>query len=324
MPEHLEYCFICGSSYGASSDAEGGGGLLCSCMALEAATNPNQSSSSSSRPSKASYNDIDLIFGMELSTTKQFDRVKTAVLDAILDLLPPQVSRKRMSPCALKEAYVSKMVKVCEGDRWSLIALGNGQPSAYSPNSSVKGRSCSVELKFVDNMRRQYEFSVDSFQIVLDSLMLFYKCSSVPMSAKFYPTIVGESVYGDFTEALFHLHHGLIATRHPEEIRGGGLLKYCNLLVRGYRPAETHSIAPLQRYMCSRFFIDFPEVEQQEIKLRTYLANHMSGVGARLRYAFLVTLYQVVDSSTVCLMGHERRLTLTLIQRLAFELFANE
>jgi len=85
-----------------------------------------------------------------------------------------------MSQCALKEAYVSKMVKVCEGDRWSLIALGNGQPSS----SHNKGRSCSVELKFVDVMRRQYEFSVDSFQIVLDSLMLFYKCSTVPMSEK--------------------------------------------------------------------------------------------------------------------------------------------
>ena len=41
--------------------------------------------------SNCSYNDIDLIFGMELSTSKHFDRVKTAVLDALLDLLPPQV-----------------------------------------------------------------------------------------------------------------------------------------------------------------------------------------------------------------------------------------
>lgn len=99
-----------------------------------------------------------------------------------------------MSPCALKEAYVSKMVKVCDSDRWSLIALGSGQPLSYSMmstpstvgSSSVNGksRSCSVELKFVDSMRRQYEFSVDSFQIVLDSLMLFYKCATVPMSSR--------------------------------------------------------------------------------------------------------------------------------------------
>jgi hypothetical protein len=76
--------------------------------------------------------------------------------------------------------------------------------------------------------------------------------------------------------------------------------------------------------MCSRFFIDFPEVDQQELKLRTYLANHMSGVSGQLRYSFLVTLYNVVDSSTVCLMGHERRLTLNLIQRLACQLFATD
>jgi hypothetical protein len=312
LPEQLDYCYVCG--YGYQSGEEGG--LLCSCAATETTTNAGHNGSKA-----GSYNDIDLIFGMELSTAKHFDRVKTAVLDALLDLLPPQVSRKRMSQCALKEAYVSKMVKVCEGDRWSLIALGNGQPNN---NSNGKGRGCSVELKFVDQMRRQYEFSVDSFQIVLDSLMLFYKCSTVPMSGRFYPTVVGESVYGDFNESLFHLHHGLISTRHPEEIRGGGLLKYCNLLVRGNRPADVHSIQPLQRYMCSRFFIDFPEIEQQELKLRTYLANHMSGASVRLRYAFLITLYHVVDSSTVCLMGHERRLTLQLIQRLACQLFSND
>ncbi len=65
-------------------------------------------------------------------------------------------------------------------------------------------------------------------------------------------------------------------------------------------------------------------MDQQELKLRTYLSNHMSGVSGRLRYAFLVTLHNVVDSSTVCLMGHERRLTLCLIQRLACQLYASE
>lgn len=99
-----------------------------------------------------------------------------------------------MSSCALKEAYVSKMVKVCDGDRWSLIALGNCQSNSFTPPSSPfmesnsgesKGhRSCSVELKFVDTMRRQYEFSVDSFQIILDSLLLFYKCATVPMTSR--------------------------------------------------------------------------------------------------------------------------------------------
>eukprot|EP00095_Tigriopus_kingsejongensis_P010753 maker-scaffold277_size226016-snap-gene-1.26 protein:Tk10753 transcript:maker-scaffold277_size226016-snap-gene-1.26-mRNA-1 annotation:"protein fam46c" len=171
-----------------------------------------------------SYNDLDLIFSVDLSTGKAYDRVKCAVLDSLMDLLPKEVSRKRMSSCSMKEAYVSKMVKVNESDRWSLITLGNN-------------RTKSVELKFVHHMRRQYEFSVDSFHILLDTLFLYYDCAQMEISENFYPTVVGESMFGDFHEALYHLHKKQIATRNPEEIRGGGLLKYCNLLCKGYKPA---------------------------------------------------------------------------------------
>lgn len=147
------------------------------------------------------YNDLDLIFGIEFSSSRHYDRVKTAVLNTLFDLLPDGVSRRRITPCTLKEAYVGKMVKVNnnnDGDRWSLISLGN------SPGHK------NVELKFVDTMRRQFEFSVDSFQIVLDSLFLFYDCAALPISENFYPTVVGESVYGDFQEALYHLQKKLI------------------------------------------------------------------------------------------------------------------
>jgi hypothetical protein len=76
--------------------------------------------------SDISYNDLDLIFSVDLSTIKAFERVKAAVLESLMQLLPEGVSRKRMSSCSLKEAYVSKMVKVNDsGDRWSLITLGN-------------------------------------------------------------------------------------------------------------------------------------------------------------------------------------------------------
>ena len=84
-------------------------------------------------------------------------------------------------------------------------------------------------------MKRKYEFSVDSFHIMLDTLFLFYSCAKMPIADNFYPTVLGESVYGNFEEALLHLHKKLIATKQPEEIRGGGLLKYCNLLVKNYR-----------------------------------------------------------------------------------------
>lgn len=260
------------------------------------------------------YNDLDLIFGVELSSGRNFDRVKTAVLGSLFDLLPEGVSRKRITTCSLKEAYVGKMVKVNhEGDRWSLISLGNSRGHR------------NVELKFVDSMKRPFEFSVDSFQIILDSLLLFYECSELSISETFYPTVVGESVYGDFQEALYHLHKKLIATRHPEEIRGGGLLKYCNLLVRSYKAALPDYIKTLERYMCSRFFIDFPDTHQQRAKLENYLWNHFVGTEEEsLKYQFLMLLHSVVEESTVCLMGHERRQTLQLIEDLACQVFCQE
>lgn len=261
-----------------------------------------------------SYNDLDLIFAVEISSNRHFDRVKSAVLSTISDLLPDCSMRKRITPGSLREAYVGKMVKVNnDGDRWSLISLGN------SPGHK------NVELKFVDTMRRQFEFSVDSFQIILDSLLLFYDCAELPISENFYPTVVGESVYGDFHEALYHLQNKLISTRQPEEIRGGGLLKYCNLLVRNYIPVDSKQIKKLERYMCSRFFIDFPDILQQRIKLEAYLRNHFWGIEEEpLQYHYLVHLHDVVENSTVCLMGHERRQTLNLIEHLAMQVSCRE
>ncbi|XP_007253082.2 terminal nucleotidyltransferase 5Bb [Astyanax mexicanus] len=257
------------------------------------------------------YKDLDLIFGLSLTDDKTFRLVKDVVLDSLLEFLPVGVSRERISALTLKEAYVQKLVKVCnDTDRWSLISLSNNT-----------GKN--VELKFVDSLRRQFEFSVDSFQIGLDSLLLFDRCSETPMSESFHPTVLGESMYGDFEEALGHLRSKTIATRSPEEIRGGGLLKYCHLLVRGFRPVSESQIKTLQRYMCSRFFIDFPDIGEQHRKLEAYLQNHFNGIEHK-RYECLVTLRRVVDESTVCLMGHERRQTLALISALALRVLAEQ
>ncbi|XP_043861248.1 terminal nucleotidyltransferase 5A [Dromiciops gliroides] len=257
------------------------------------------------------YKDLDLIFCADLQGEEEFQTVKDVVLDCLLDFLPEGVNKEKITPLTLKEAYVQKMVKVCnDSDRWSLISLSNNS-----------GKN--VELKFVDSLRRQFEFSVDSFQIKLDSLLLFYECSENPMTETFHPTIIGESVYGDFQEAFDHLCNKVIATRNPEEIRGGGLLKYCNLLVRGFRAASEAEIKSLQRYMCSRFFIDFSDIGEQQRKLESYLQNHFVGLEDR-KYDYLMTLHGVVNESTVCLMGHERRQTLNLITMLAIRVLAEQ
>ncbi|XP_067301685.1 terminal nucleotidyltransferase 5Ab [Pseudorasbora parva] len=257
------------------------------------------------------YKDLDLIFCADLKGEVAFQTVKDIVLDSLLDFLPEGVNKEKITPVTLKEAYVQKMVKVCnDSDRWSLISLSNNS-----------GKN--VELKFVDSLRRQFEFSVDSFQIRLDSLLLFYECSENPMAETFHPSIVGESVYGDFGVALDHLQRKQICTRNPEEIRGGGLLKYCHLLVRGFRAASEAEMKLLERYMCSRFFIDFSDVTEQRRKLESYLQNHFVGLEDR-KYEYLTTLHSVVNESTVCLMGHERRQTLSLITMLAVRVLAEQ
>ncbi|XP_077151797.1 terminal nucleotidyltransferase 5B [Ranitomeya variabilis] len=257
------------------------------------------------------YKDLDLIFLVDLKGPDAFQVVKNAVLDCLLDFLPVGVNKEKITPMTLREAYVQKLVKVCtESDRWSLISLLNNN-----------GKN--IELKFVDTLRRQFEFSVDSFQILLDSILVRNQSLETPMCQSFLPAVTGESMFGDFDEALDHLRNRVIATRSPEEIRGGGLLKYCNLLVRGFRPKSEVDMKTMQRYMCSRYFIDFPDIREQLRKLKCYLQDHFVGMEDK-RYEYLMTLHNVVNESTVCLMGHERRQTLTLIASLAIQVLSEQ
>jgi len=241
-----------------------------------------------------------VIFHVRLASAADFTLIKNSVLETLINFLPSDVNRERISGVTMKEAYVKKMVKVTnKQDIWSLISLTNEQ-----------GRN--IELKFVDTMKRQFEFSVDSFQIVLDSLLNFPGVSAdVKPSPTLYPSVEAESVYGDLEEARYHLKHKLISTRNPEEIRGGGLLKYCNLLTRDYCAVST-KICQMEKYMCSRFFIDFKDVQTQQQKLENYLKSH-SLDSSEKKYKYLQILYEVVEKSTVCLMGHERRQTLRMI-----------
>ncbi|TNN29744.1 Protein FAM46C [Liparis tanakae] len=114
------------------------------------------------RDNGTSYKDLDIIFGVELPSQEEFQVIKESVLGCLLDCLPAGVNRERISSATMKEAYVQKMVKVFnEHDRWSLISLSNNS-----------GKN--LELKFVSTLRRQFEFSVDSFQIILDRLLESY------------------------------------------------------------------------------------------------------------------------------------------------------
>lgn len=251
------------------------------------------------------YNDIDLIFGVSISEDSDFHIIKEAVTTSLLDFLPDVVSKSNITSQLLEETYVRKMVLVSNlNNRWSLVSLGDS--------------SFTIELKFVDRIRRKYEFTVDSFQILIDSYFDFNKCaeeSPVSISQTFFPTVPAISVYHHYEEALNHLNNRLIHTEAPEEIRGGGLLKYCSLLVNGFTPADAEKMVHLEPYMCSRFFIDFPTEKIQFSKIEKYVTSKFvqSGDGMRKGIDFLDSLYEVVHSRARCLVESERRKTIGVI-----------
>lgn len=82
------------------------------------------------------------------------------------------------------------------------------------------------------------------------------------------------SVYKDLHKALEHLNNKLIATYEPETMRGGGLLKYCDLLARNYKLYDVNIMVNIQRYMCSRFFIDYKTLNEQLHAIAQYVATH--------------------------------------------------
>ena len=255
------------------------------------------------------YNDLDVIFRLDLRDDFELHVVKDEVLNSLYDFFPEGSRTERITPYMLEESYVKKMVKVTgTTDRWSLIALGD-----------ELGKN--IELKFVDSMKRQYEFSVDSFQIILDSLLLIDEVKEVGSVLKiepdFFPTVYATSLYGDFEEALHHLDHRLISTRNPAEIRGGGLLKYCYLQVVGYKPAYPDEMETHEPYMCSRFFIDFPSTHSQLTKIQKYLYTRFNQPDQMINGAeFLDMLMHVVSKQARCLMESERQKTITIIHQI--------
>ncbi|CAF1571341.1 unnamed protein product [Adineta ricciae] len=82
------------------------------------------------------------------------------------------------------------------------------------------------------------------------------------------------SAYKDLHQALDHLNKKLICTYEPEAMRGGGLLKYCDLLARKYELYDIAIMVHMERYMCSRFFIDYNSNAEQIHVIAQYVATH--------------------------------------------------
>ncbi|XP_073676720.1 uncharacterized protein tent5d [Garra rufa] len=225
------------------------------------------------------------------------------------NLESPSISEPLLEPSVISMDVIDPSEVLFE-DTESSESLSQGlTPSAVSISPTLEMSMSSVSEELVSKI---------SDPSALDINEPIHPSKELPCV-----TVLAESMYGDFEQAMDHLRYRLIATRNPEEIRGGGLLKYSNLLVRDFKPACETEIKTLERYMCSRFFIDFPDVNEQQRKIESYLRNHFIGE-EKSKYDYLMTLRRVVNESTVCLMGHERRQTLNMITILALKVLGEQ
>ena len=268
--------------------------------------------------------DLDIIFEVDLNSHVDYQNVKNSVLQALYEFHPLRQNGS-LSYTALEAAYIPRKKKIWQsqhnGDKWSFLSLHNPE-----------GKN--IDLKFISKIKRPYEFSLDSFHIFLDMPCDFLSDEYTPPSLdsdsdaahsipyEFQVTV--ETKYLNLQEALDHLNNKIIETNKPEEIRGGGLLKYCYLLIHGFSTATIERQRSLERYMCSRFFIDFyirsPEYEQ---KIHSYLSVHFPGAACPqtadaymevLRViGFLRTLQDVARRSAICLGKEDLHLALAII-----------
>eukprot|EP00123_Amoebidium_parasiticum_P015711 comp23110_c0_seq1/m.37205 comp23110_c0_seq1/g.37205 ORF comp23110_c0_seq1/g.37205 comp23110_c0_seq1/m.37205 type:complete len:805 (-) comp23110_c0_seq1:727-3141(-) len=239
------------------------------------------------------YSDLDLCFRVDFDVTlahQHFQTLLEIVMDCLRDQFPEDFSPHSATiPCGvLSSSYVGKLVKVPNNysrdtgndDCWSLISLRND-----------RGRN--LEFKFVHTLRRECEFSMDSFQIILNDTLL-----QMTNFDEALPDVEVECVYGDYDESLEHLRRRIISIKSPEQVRGGGLLKYCRLLVKGYEVPEQMSdaeLVKLESTMCTRFFIDFPTVEAQHNTISACLRTHrFDGSDAVLE--FLDRIHSAIDN----------------------------
>uniref|UniRef100_A0A094ZWZ9 polynucleotide adenylyltransferase n=1 Tax=Schistosoma haematobium TaxID=6185 RepID=A0A094ZWZ9_SCHHA len=160
----------------------------------------------------------------------------------------------------------------------------------HSLLSSIECPKCSTCSRLLNpfnqhsniNYNNNNKSNNNNIHIIINNLIKFYDLKKNKKNKKikkinknYYPIIVIKSVACSYIEALKHLNNNIIVIYKPEEIYGGGLLKYCKLLINGYKPCKMIDIKLMEKYMCSRFFIDFSNILSQYYQLNDFLMNYV-------------------------------------------------
>ena len=224
------------------------------------------------------YSDLDFVFHLGETTTRgQLEKIRGVLAKCLADRLPHagSYSGDHVLHTLVHKQYISPP-SGAGADAWAVYAIKGSRPGT------------SVDLKFVQRLARPYQFSADSFAIVLNGAGVAShlgrtatdnanntatsssgessgdddsSSDELPAPVLSAPSVHFESSFESASLALQHLANKHIAVKNEADlcqVRGGGLLKYARFLSRGWTVAPSISKDLLQRYMVTRFMCDYP------------------------------------------------------------------
>jgi len=292
------------------------------------------------------YNDLDILFNLHFEFEKRnkvFETLRSCIVSVLQDLLLLQLedetpvngqSRKLYPSHQLREGYFQKSIDIPQphksdstesDDCWSLVCLRNlsGQNLEFKFVRCMSGKS---------TIKRHFEFSSDSFQIVLSCLYLDSLLSRIKIGRPeiaiedkkdstelekifdfnrnkqvddhwVFPRVevICVCTHISIGEAVHQLQQKYIKIWRPEELRGGGLLKYCYLKQHGFKndprvEHETLARAISQMVIC--FLMTSQEKHSQWNTVNKYLQTHFP-TQQKNRLSYLNILTSVVKQCNV-------------------------
>jgi len=229
------------------------------------------------------------------------DGIKCVVLKSLREIVTDVLSNSGMAKLptesilddrALTKAYISKMYRHIRSDD-NLGSDDNNIWSLFSFNN-YQGRN--IEVKFVHTLKRQYTFSIDSWQIDLSNLLPNIKLNQRRAQLSDGQSAICYCLYPDIKVAYEDVTKKHIRVIEPETVRGGCFLRYGDLLHKGYSASlSIKSIIELELVMLERFLTDFDNRSKQSEALARYLQSHMGSCTPAYKLRYLRLLDGIVN-----------------------------
>jgi len=249
----------------------------------------------------SSFNDIDVMIHVDFNPFAQhlyLDGIKCVVLKSLREILtnvyskwvPAQIpTASILDDTMLTRAYIAKMYRhIRSGDN-----LGSDESNIWSLFSFNNVRGRNIEIKFVHSLKRQYTFSIDSWQIDLSNFLPSRNKHAMQESNG--QGTICYCLYPDIGVAIEDVNKKHIRVIKPETVRGGCFLRYGYLLHKGYSPPSHKGNIEQELVMLERFLTDFSNQSKQSEALEGYLQSHMGARPPADKFQYLRLLDEIVD-----------------------------